>query len=215
MIAAAMRRVRDRHPSGDDGTTLMELIVGMAIMVVFMAIFTGAIVMMTQTGNKVEAVSLSASQNGQAFQRLDKTVRYAVGITAPGTSSTSGDWYVELDTTNTGTEVCTQLRVDKTTKQLQQRKWSIINQAATAASSWAPMTDNITNGSAASGSSTTPFTIPAAANGASTNFQRLTITLVATSGNSQTSTLQTQMTFTALNSTTATPSTSCQQWGRP
>jgi hypothetical protein len=215
MINAALSRLRKRVPTGDAGTSLMELIIGMALMAIFMSIFTGAIVMMTQTGNKVEAVSLSAAQNSQAFLKLDKTVRYATSITAPGISAVSGNWYVEMDTTNTGIERCTQFRIDKTALQLQQRTWTISNSVASAASGWTTMASYITNGGAASGSATAPFVIPAAANGASTNFQRLRITLVATSGNAQTSTMQSQMTFTALNSTTTTPGTSCQQWGRP
>lgn len=211
MINDLLERLRARRPTGDDGTTLIELMVGMAIMAVFMSIFTAAIVMMTQTANKVEAVSITSAQTSQAFLRLDKTVRYAAAITTPAVSTGTGDWYVELDNTTNG-EVCTQLRVDKTTMQLQQRTWTV---NVGSASSWTPLADYITNGGAASGSATVPFSFPAPATGVSTTFQRLQLVLVSMNGNAATSTNQSQMTFTALNSTGTPSSSTCQQWGRP
>ena len=69
----------------------MELIVGMALMAIFMSMFTAAIVLMTQTGNKVEAVSISAARRtNQAFLTMDKTVRYASAITTPGSRASPG-----------------------------------------------------------------------------------------------------------------------------
>jgi hypothetical protein len=215
MITAVTRRLRDRRLAADAGTSLAELIIGMALMALFMAIFTGAVVTMAKTGNKVEAVSLSNSQTNQAFLRLDKTIRYATNITTPGVSTT-GTWYVEIDTTNTGQEVCTQLKVNKATQQLQQRSWNVTNSVAQTASAWTGMASYITNGGAAVGSATAPFSTPPSPTGVSSPFQRLTITLVASYGNPQPTTNQTQMTFTALNTPTVAPQTTpCQQWGRP
>lgn len=219
-----MRRVRARLAAiaddDDQGTTLMELIVGMAIMSIFMSIFLTAILLMTKTANKVEATSITASQTNQAFLRLDKTVRYASAISTPGVSSTSGDWYAELDspaTTVNGNDTCTQLRID--TGRLQQRTWTIANGAATGttAPTWTSIASFLTNGSVAPASADVPFTAPAASTSASTTFQRLQIVLIATSGNSGQATTRSQMTFTALNSdvSLAGNATTCQQWGRP
>jgi prepilin-type N-terminal cleavage/methylation domain-containing protein len=213
LLNRSRARLKSRRPNGDAGTTLIELMIGMAIMAIFMSIFTGAVVMMTSTANRVEAVTNTSVQTSQAFLNLDKTVRYASAITTPAITATgTGDWYVEFETTTSG-DVCTQLRVDKTLQQLQRRTWTVNSGAA---SSWVSMATNIKNGTAASGSTTAPFAFAPAVSGASTLFQRLRITLVSTSGNASTSTTQSQMTFTALNSTVATTTTvPCQQWGRP
>lgn len=216
-MAHLLARLRARRPSGDAGTTLLELLVGMVLMTIFMGMFTGAIVAMTSTANKVEAVTIATSQTNQAFLTLDKQVRYAAALTTPGVSAVSGDWYVEFDTTNTGVDVCTQLRVDQTAQQLQERTWIVTSAGAATPTAWNPMASNITNGAAPAGSATVPFTVPAAATGVSSPFQRLSFTLVATATGSSTSTTQSHMSFTALNSTAglASNATVCQQWGRP
>jgi hypothetical protein len=197
----------------------MELLVGMMIMVVFMGMFTTAIYLMSSTANKVEAVTISTSQTSQAFLRLDKLVRYASAISTPGTatgSGATGDWYVELDGTNSaGVETCTQLRVDIATSQLQQRSWAA--STTNPNPSWTPLASAITNGTAAAGSSDVPFSLPAVNSSASTAFQQLQIVLVATTGTTSTATNRTQLSFTALNSsaTAANNSSVCQQAGRP
>ena len=122
----ALRRRYDRVLSEQDrGTSLIELIVGMLIMTMFMAMFTSAVILMNRAENKADAVTQTSTQLNQAFLTLDKTVRYAAAISDPGTGTPSGDWYVELRTTNTGSEVCTQYRVDVATQQLQQRTWNV------------------------------------------------------------------------------------------
>ena len=100
---------------------------------IFMSIFLGAVVAMAGAQTKAQSVTQTSANLAQAFVALDKTVRYAAAISAPGTGSPSGDWYVEYRTTNSGVEVCTQLRVDIATKQLQRRSWQVVNSAATGA----------------------------------------------------------------------------------
>jgi type II secretory pathway pseudopilin PulG len=208
-----------RMQNDDAGTTLLEIVVGMAVMGVFLSIFTTAIYTMARTQNKVDAVTQSAGQANQAFLKLDKLVRYASAVTNVGKSSTSGDWYVELDTTATNPEVCTQLRVDVTTGQLQQRTWTITGTSAaptvSAASSWQMLAYGITNGSAAAGSTDQPFSIPAAT--ANSPYQQLTLNLVFKSGSATSATARSRTTFTAINSssTAGGNGTVCQQKGRP
>ena len=195
----------------DDGTTLIELVVGMVIMSIFLGLFTTAIVSMNSAENHTEAVSLSTSQINQAFLTLDKTVRYATAITTPGTG-TLGDWYVELRTTNTGSEVCTQLRID--TQQLQRRTWTVTNQVGSAPTAWLPLTSYVANGGAAAGAGQ-PFVLVPPIN--DTAFQQLKFNLstLAGGGSAQTTSLS-SFTFTAVNSTVPAPTGAiCQQQGRP
>lgn len=215
-IAITLRQRLQAGEDRDAGTTLMELLVGMAIMVIFGGIFTTSIVLMTSSSTKAESLATTSSQLSVAFQRLDKSIRYAAAVSTPGQSyggGTTGDWYVEFRTTNTGAEQCTQLRVDKTSQQLQMRTWTPVNSVATGLSSWVPWGSNITNGGAASGSADVPFKLPAA--GSSVTYQQLQVTLVDVSGNPPT-TSRSSLTLPALNSTATTTSTNvCQEAGRP
>ena len=161
----------------------------------------------------MESVSLTSNQVNTAFLKLDRTVRYAAAISTPSNTSASGDWYVELRTTNTGSVICTQLRFDITSKQLQQRSWRVSNSAAVNLSSWAVLATNIINGSAAAGSADQPLALlPLSAN---ISYQQLNIRLVGLYGSSTTSTSRSSITFTALNSSVPVPSGICQEVGRP
>ena len=202
--------------SDDAGSTLMELVVGMALMGIFLSIFTTAVFQMGRTINKVDAVTTSADQANQAFLKLDKLVRYASAIATAG-RSTSGNWYVEMENTANGPDVCTQLRIDAGTGQLQQRTWTVTTTGTTAASSWSMLAYGITNGAVAVGNVNQPFTVPGGAAAASSPYQQLTVTLVVKSGGATSSTTRTKVNFTAINSTASstTNSTVCQQKGRP
>ena len=120
----------------------------MLIMGIFLAMFTVAMVGMSNTVNKVEAVTTSSGQVNTAFLKLDKMIRYTNAITTTGKGA-SGDWYVELDAvdSDTSVETCTQLRVDIATKQLQQRTWNVPASAPTtytALSGWTMLANQIT-----------------------------------------------------------------------
>ncbi len=203
--------------SRDEGTSLIELVVGMTLMIIFMAMFTGAVVMMNNAINKSQAVNLSSSQINTAFMELDTTVRYASFIGTPANTPAvgTGDWYVEFQSTNSAVEACTQLRVDITSRQLQYRTWTVVNAVATTPSAWVPIASGISNGDAVTGATTQPFY--RVAPGENTIFQQLTINLVSPAGPASSITNSTSsFTFTALNSVVPAPTSSiCLQWGRP
>jgi Tfp pilus assembly protein FimT len=203
---AILRRLRRE----DDGTTLAEMVVGMAIMAIFMGMFTGAMLLMSSTVNKVEAVTTSSGQLNNAFLRLDRSVRYATAISQPTRSGASNDWNVEFSATNGTTKTtCTQLRIHA--KQLQQRTWALAADGTTYSnlSAWVPLASNITNGNVAVGAPNPPFALVQSAAG--TNYQRLTITLVASSGTSTPGTSNSSVTFTAVNSVLTATNNPCQQ----
>ena len=204
---ARLRRIRR-----DEGTSLIELMVGMTLIAVFLAIFTGAILMMTTAMNKSQAVNLASTQLNVAVQNVDEIVRYAAGISRPGVGR-SGDWYVELRSMTRGDEVCTQLRVHVASQQLQRRTWPANDRAAV--STWLPIASGITNGNAPKGPTNQPFWLvppPATA-----TFQQLTINLAALAGTGPSATTSTSsVTVSALNSRLPAPTTPiCQQLGRP
>jgi type II secretory pathway pseudopilin PulG len=201
----------------DNGTTLLEMLVGMTLMAIFGGLFTTAIYSMTSTANKAQALTSTSAQLSGAFLQLDKTVRYATALSSPGQSSggaATGDWYAEMRTTNTGGEVCTQLRVDKATQQLQRRTWKVTNSTASGLTSWLPLASGITNGGAAvTVPNDVPFTLTQP-NG-NIDYQQLTVRLISVAGNPTTSS-RSLVTFNAINISTSTSLNNvCQEVGRP
>jgi hypothetical protein len=140
---------------------------------------------------------------------LDKLVRYASGISTPGTGGSSGDYYVEWSSNYTGSQVCTQLRVDLASQQLQTRSWNVSGSTASGLTGWTPLVSNIANPATAS-PTYVPFTLQAQST--ELGYQQLTVNLAATSGSAQSTTSRSSVTFVALNSSSsATPSSVCQQ----
>jgi len=208
MTAYARLRARLR---ADEGTSLLELLVAMSIMMIFLGIFTGAIIVISKSQAKTTSITDSSEQVNEAFLWLDKNVRYAAAITTPGRGS-NNDWYVELRNTTSGTEVCTQIRLDITTTQLQRRSWTPSGTTATGLTSWTPMGSGFTNAAVAAGDPNQPFiSLPTATD--SKRFQQLSVVLVAKSGSTNT---RSTFTFPAINSTMPKSSAPvCQEAGRP
>lgn len=192
----ALTRAR-AEASDDEGTTLMELVVGMMIGLIFLGMFTGAIVLLYQSSNRDNALTASSRQTDSAFSHLDRTLRYASKISTPAFKN--GTWYVEFLTRATGPQVCTQLRINTTTQNLEARTVTVSSTGALGTPSpFTPWASGITNGTAAAGASQPFILLPAG----SVNYEQLQVQLVATSG-SPAITASTNAVFTALNSSTA------------
>lgn len=193
------RRLRDRggRDTGDAGVTLLEVMVAMGITSVFMAMFTAAILMMSATSKRAEAVTTGGQDIATSFQRLDRSLRYASEVQAPGQAN--GSWWVEWLTTNSGSRVCTQMRLNPSTQQLQTRTWVPVSGTPNV-SSWTTLAGRISNG-AASGSAA-PFIRPALTTSSGLTYEQLTVQLVSTTGNPPVNSTS-NTTFTALNSSEA------------
>lgn len=204
-VGSALRRRLDRIRSDQEaGFSLMETLVGMTIMTIFMAIFSSAVISMFNATNKTTAINDTSSQLNIAFARLDKQVRYASAISTEGQSG--GSWFVEFLTTNTGTSVCSQLKLDPTTQILQERTWTVPATGTATASGWAQLADHVSNGGQAANSADRPFQYIAPHS--ATKFQQLTVRLFSTEASNATTTQSlTSVTFTALNTTRATLTT--------
>jgi prepilin-type N-terminal cleavage/methylation domain-containing protein len=200
-LAKLEQRLRDRD-ADDNGFTMIEIVVTMTIMLIVLVLFTSGITQAYSAENRVDAAANSQGQLTIAFQRLDKEVRYAVGISNTGT--VAGDQYVEFLTSFTGTPVCTEVRVHVATQQLQQRTWTQ-GMSPLVPSAWTQLASNVT--------STAPFTVTQA--GSTLNFQRLRILLtVRTGSNATAATKNSDITFTALNTSLTTSSNTICTEGR-
>ncbi len=194
-----VKRIRERAEA-DGGFTMLEVVMTMTIMAIVLVMFTAGISQAFTAEERVDAGANSESQITIAFQRLDREVRYAAGISTPGT--VGANTFVEFLTTFTGTNVCTELRLNSTTQQLSQRTWTQ-GQSPLVPTSWSQLATGVT--------SATPFTVYQS--GAVYNFQRMEVQLAVTTGtNKSATTKQSDITFTALNTTLSTSSgTTCTE----
>ena len=193
-----MRRAL-RTPRGDDGFSLVKIMVVLGIMSVVGAVFTTGILQIYRTAAAAEADSTAQTQLSIALLRLDKSLRYAYAIGAVHTEGTAPyvEYLVMAPETGGSTYVkrCVQLRLagaDPQNLQLQSRSWAL--SAPGSATAWVPLAANLTT---VAGSAPFVRTQPTAA----VNHQLLTVRLGARSGKaSKTSVL----TFTALNTYAST-----------
>jgi len=85
-----------RPEPGDQGFTLIDIIVATSIMAVIMVIVTGGILEVYSDVNKTDGISTARDQVGNSFRRLDKELRYATWVATPG--QVNGAWYLEWAT---------------------------------------------------------------------------------------------------------------------
>lgn len=201
-------------PSGDDGMTLVEIMVAMVIMAFLGALTDGALVQIYHSISSATAAAEAQTQINTAFLRLDREVRYARGLSTPAT--VNGNFYVEYSLTLDTTDTCVELRLNTTANTLQRRQWTktsgtpVPTAWQTLAASVYPVT-----------STTAVFTVTNADSKGLTGFryQRLNLDLISVvaAGNNTSSasatggaTRETNVTFTALNAT-ENVSTTCTE----
>lgn len=166
-------------------------------MSIFMAMFTGAVVMMTKAMDTSRTISDAASQVDAAFRELDETVRSASFISTPEQGADQ-NWHVEmLSLERDGTQRCTELRVDSAAQKLQRRTWTA---GSADRSDWVTIASGITNGGA---DTAPPFALTVATD-VPMMFQQLVVTLVPQTGPGiSPATAGSSFTVTALNSVAA------------
>lgn len=111
-----------RGAQGEEGMTLVELIVAMGILTIMLTVSMAAITTMTQDAVRSKSVTDAADQLRVTFQQMDKEIRYASAINAP--ASTGTGYYVEyLVEANaaSGAEQCVQWRYVTASGELQRR----------------------------------------------------------------------------------------------
>jgi prepilin-type N-terminal cleavage/methylation domain-containing protein len=199
--AAARSHVNRLRTSGDAGVTLIEVMVSLTIMTIFMAMFTTGVVQTFRATNKSESTSIAQSQLSIAFQRLDKEVRYASGISTPGPGTVIGSdgfvaSYVEYLTTNAGSPRCTAWRL--LSKKLQRHTWI---EGIGSAQVWSTLASNVSVPLPPPplGVTVGPFTLFAA--DATSDYQRLQLSVRTSDGVGASATSKDiRVNFTALNS---------------
>jgi hypothetical protein len=124
-----MRALRRRLMSGDDsGYSLVDIMVGTAVLSVLMVVTMAAVSEIYSTVTRSVNTSFAREQVGNSFRRLDKDLRYATYVESPvsSTSSTGTAWsmvYAIPPATAAG-ETCRELSYDTGTRVLSWRKWN-------------------------------------------------------------------------------------------
>lgn len=85
-----------REKRGDEGFSLLEIMMSMTILSIVTSITIGAITQIYRTANRIENAALARDQLAISFSRLDKEVRYATWVNSPG--QFNGAWYIEFET---------------------------------------------------------------------------------------------------------------------
>lgn len=81
---------------GDEGFSLIEVIVATSVMAVIMVMVTGAVLEIYSDVNRTDGIATARDQIGNSFRRLDKELRYATWVATPGQVGTG--WYLEFAT---------------------------------------------------------------------------------------------------------------------
>lgn len=205
-IRSAIRA--DKTDGRDGGVTMVELIIGIGIFMIFMAVMMSTVAAMTRAINRADSVALTSSQVLNAFQSLDRGVRYSDAVSTPGTGAL-GYVYVEFHlsalSSPTGVATCTQWRYVPATNTLASRHWNDVTTPSY--SGWTIWVTNVVNKGAGY-----PFVlIPA--NSIYPKQQQLQFTLSTGTASSDVSTETT--TFTAKNSSNTSTSDCSATGNRP
>lgn len=179
--------------ANDDGFSLVEILVVLAITSVIGAVFTTGVLQLYRTAGAADNDYATQSQTSQALLRLEKQVRYAYSVGTPHLEGTTPYLeYLVMAPVTPGSATlakrCVQLRLNDTS--LQTRYWA--TGSAGTVTGWTQLAGGLV-------ATTTPFvrTAPTTA----VNHQLLTVRLAARSG---TSVRTSAMTFTALNTYAST-----------
>ena len=181
----------------DGGFSLLEAMVSMAVMSVFAAVFTGALIGTFRVFTAAEAETVSQGQVSDTFLRLDRQIRYAAGISAP--ALIQGHWYVEYLIVDGAAATCHELRLPAAGGSLQQRAWPQGGAApvfTTRIPGVAPVLEN--------GTTLPPFT--RFAPGGDQDFQRLRLYLDGDGSTGSGTNNPLDVTFTAANTSSLTAS---------
>lgn len=191
--------------------TLVELIVAMGIFTVVIAVFMAGLVVMTRNTARAQVTADAADSVRRVFQRLDKEVRYADAINAPG-AGVSGARYVEFRTPATvsasGVVMCTQWRWVPSTSTIESRVWP---DSSATLPGWSTVATHVVNDPAVVGY---PFQMIPASTAAKHPRQTLQFSLLLES-NASTGQVSTQSLLVARNSSPDSPTVCSPAGFRP
>lgn len=140
-----MSRRFGRRCRADDGVSLVELSVAMALMSVVTLLFTGGLIQVVRSATRTELGATAQQQLTVAFNWLDRQVRHATALSVPGDTGTY--WYAEFLLVDGAQRTCTALRVAKAQPgMLWRRSWPYVPgaTAVNTPAAWIPLVGQVT-----------------------------------------------------------------------
>jgi prepilin-type N-terminal cleavage/methylation domain-containing protein len=212
VIGWPARPARDRrHRRKDNGFTLLEVMVGAALMSVVMGVATGGIVTMYHVSNVTETNATTEANLMLAFSKLDRDVRYAYRINPPYMSDTNTYAIDYVIPDNAFVLQCVQLTLPVTGGPLIRRQWPQTTNSADPAAVTSGVATDLTTNATVTGTATpaSPFTLIASLQ-ANSNFDRMKINMNSTSGvTGQGAVRAYNLQFTALNTVALSNDLTC------
>jgi prepilin-type N-terminal cleavage/methylation domain-containing protein len=194
-----VRRTRTVSRAGDQGFTLIEMMISLLVFAIFLSLLIGTIVGITRANTRVNVTAQTTSGILIVFQIFDRQIRYSDAINFPGAGTTSR--YIEFRTpatsSSTGNTMCTQWRFDPVAKTLSSRQWTDGNAAS--ATAFVMRLSNVAD----DGGATYPFQLTPASNAGSA-MQQLVLSIDG--GNAPVKGAAITTTFVARNSSIKSPS---------
>jgi prepilin-type N-terminal cleavage/methylation domain-containing protein len=198
----------------DAGFSLIEVMVGSALMSVVMAIATAAFVHMYRITTVTEANAMTEANLMASFAKLDRDVRYAYRVNPPyqPDAGTFAVDYVVPDANNA--LLCVQLTLPVSGGALVRKQWPQTSTSADAAAVSTGVAANLVTANTITDAGgvqvpASPFTVRTTGQDGS-NFDRLRINVNSTVGNSDRgATRNYSLQFTALNTQDLTSDLSC------
>jgi prepilin-type N-terminal cleavage/methylation domain-containing protein len=195
-VSARFRR-RPGRLARDAGFSLVEVMVGAAVMSTVMAIATAGLIQMYHATERSDAAASVQANLTDAFARMDREIRYAYRINPPyliGTTAYGVDYIVKDE--NVAAQ-CVQLTLPVNGGSLIRLQWPQTSNSADPAAVRTGVAADLFPGTAG----TSPFTVRQA--DLASNYDRLEINVSSTTGLADNGASRTyNLQFTALNTTT-------------
>jgi prepilin-type N-terminal cleavage/methylation domain-containing protein len=196
---------RWRPPAGDDGFSLLELMVGAGIMSIVTAIAASGFVRMYHTVDKTDAAAQAQTALLAAFNKLDHEVRYGMRVSNEGSTATL--WsvtYVIPDGADNKT--CVQLTLPKAGGALLRRQWTRPDVQVTPAAAFTTVATDLLPKNPGS----TPFLLVAGGTTSTKPFDTLELQVTSTVGvGTHAASKSYDLTFTALNTASTSINLKC------
>lgn len=121
-----MTPIPRRSSRAQAGYSLVEMVVAISIFMIFSSMVTASIVQLTRSAAASETRAASSSVLSNAFQNLDRSIRYASSVNFPGVGgdgSTYIEYWVSPLAAADGQGKCVQWRYNPTAGTLATRSW--------------------------------------------------------------------------------------------
>lgn len=207
-------RLRDRR--GEDGFTLVELLVSIFLFAIVLALVASATLVMEHGLRKSQGQSDNLDASRKVLLLLDRQVRYANAITQPGVGATPTASYIEWQSGDTNQpQTCTQWRYDSAGATLAYRTWQVptVTGASVTPTGWVPEAFGVSKVGSTSVFATTALPVGTATPpGTTANHASVSVVFAVKHGAQPSTTSASQVTLTAVNTAgIATLKTVCNQ----